>query len=306
MTFQDFFQRSTPNAPYAYQERAQYGAGLLKRLASDLKTREVTGLGVRMLTDCRVFYRLYPQNRQPLVADSLVRLPTLLPPAILLRLSWTHLLELIRLEDPWKRAFYENECLKANWSKRQLQRQIGSQLYERTGLSTDKHAVIEHARRIIQSIPSHKGSPRLLLSGVSSSVMTKSNVYRQLMFQPPLGHFTRRPGDVGIQIVDAVVSNNLALNQQRLKISPIQPGHLAGFTQRDQTALVVNHRQISLRPGRSKLLPAKLGDQIIRNFQCQSHNRRFASITRCRNLDFNEVPIASISKSQRILNHGTE
>jgi len=50
-------------------------------------------------------------------------------------------IELIRLDDPWKRAFYENECLKGNWSVRQLQRQIGSLLYERTALSTDKQAV---------------------------------------------------------------------------------------------------------------------------------------------------------------------
>jgi hypothetical protein len=48
--------------------------------------------------------------------------PRPLPPAVVLRLSWTHLLELIRMDDPWKRAFYENECLKGKWSKRQLQR----------------------------------------------------------------------------------------------------------------------------------------------------------------------------------------
>lgn len=155
------------------QERAEYGAGLLKRLASDLKKREVTGLGISMLKDCRAFYRVYPQIRQPAVGElaavspsigqpavaqladegnsgtegSPAHLPSPLPPAVLLRLSWTHLLELIRLDDPWKRAFYENECLKGSWSKRQLQRQIGSLLYERTGLSADKQAVIEHARQ---------------------------------------------------------------------------------------------------------------------------------------------------------------
>lgn len=165
------------------QDRARYGAGLLKRLAGDLKSREVTGLGHSMLKDCRTFYRIYPQigqpavgefsstpaslpigqppvgqsfiapNRKPPVADSNTHLPSPLSAAALLRLSWTHLLELIRLDDPWKRAFYQNECLKANWSKRQLQRQIGSLLYERTGLSTDKHAVIEHARQQAAEAP---------------------------------------------------------------------------------------------------------------------------------------------------------
>lgn len=42
-------------------------------------------------------------------------LPTPLRGRILLRLSWSHLIELIRLEDPWKRAFYENECLRGSW-----------------------------------------------------------------------------------------------------------------------------------------------------------------------------------------------
>ena len=51
------------------------------------------------------------------------------------------------IDDTWKRAFYENEILKGHWSKRQLQRQIESLLYERTGLSTNKKAVIERARR---------------------------------------------------------------------------------------------------------------------------------------------------------------
>jgi len=62
-------------------------------------------------------------------------LPTPLKPQQILQFSWTHVLELLRLDDSWKRAFYENECLLGLWSVRQLQQQIGSQLYERTGLS---------------------------------------------------------------------------------------------------------------------------------------------------------------------------
>jgi predicted nuclease of restriction endonuclease-like (RecB) superfamily len=62
-----------------------------------------------------------------------------------LRLSWTHFIELIRIDEPLKRAFFEFECLQGNWSIRQLQRQIGSLLYECTGLSTDKESVIRRA-----------------------------------------------------------------------------------------------------------------------------------------------------------------
>ena len=74
-------------------------------------------------------------------------LPTPLTAEEILRFSWSQLQELIRIEDPWKRAFYENECLHGHCSVRQLQRQIESLLYERTGLSTNKKAVIDRARK---------------------------------------------------------------------------------------------------------------------------------------------------------------
>jgi len=156
------------------EERASYGDHLLERVSSDLKKRGVQGLGISMLKNCRQLYRLYPQVRQSLsgvFADS-VRLPGIRqsligefettgngelratdcgPSALsadrLLRLSWTQLIELIRLDDQWKRAFYENECINGNWSVRQLKRQLGSLLYERTGLSADKRAVVESARQ---------------------------------------------------------------------------------------------------------------------------------------------------------------
>jgi predicted nuclease of restriction endonuclease-like (RecB) superfamily len=83
----------------------------------------------------------------PLMRKSDAALPTPLKPQQILQLSWTHLVELLRLDDPWKRAFYENECLLGAWSVRQLQRQIGSLLYERTGLSKNKRAVVARARR---------------------------------------------------------------------------------------------------------------------------------------------------------------
>jgi predicted nuclease of restriction endonuclease-like (RecB) superfamily len=181
------------------EDRAQYGAKLLKRVSADLRRLAIPGTSVDQLERMRLLYSIYPQladglpssiskklsttSAAPLAAEnsaSVVRkspgeattspnsapavrksaanepaLPTPLPAQRLLALSWTHFLELLRLEDPWKRAFYENECLKGNWAKRQLQRQIGSLLYERTGLSTDKQAVIEHARQQALETPGH-------------------------------------------------------------------------------------------------------------------------------------------------------
>jgi len=104
------------------EDRAKYGERLLSRLAQDLATRQINGLGVSMLKSCRQFFRLYPQIRQPAVGElpqlrSVLRIgqpavdqlglaPTPLVPQVLLRFSWTHFLELIRLNDPWQRAFY--------------------------------------------------------------------------------------------------------------------------------------------------------------------------------------------------------
>jgi predicted nuclease of restriction endonuclease-like (RecB) superfamily len=70
-----------------------------------------------------------------------------LAPELLLHVSWSKIVELLRLDDPLRRAFYENECLQGNWSVRQLQRQIGSLLYERTGLSKNKKAAVARAHR---------------------------------------------------------------------------------------------------------------------------------------------------------------
>ncbi|MDB5967570.1 MAG: hypothetical protein JWQ90_20 [Hydrocarboniphaga sp.] len=160
------------------EDRAKYGAKLLAQLAHDLKHRSVSGSSAEMLGRMRLFYRAFPQLRAQIPSSVMTESgivlvppvgPDILSPAMtnsapgqprplvaenILRLSWTHWIELLHLDDPWKRAFYENECLKGNWSVRQLQRQIGSLLYERTALSTDKTAVIDRARQQSTETPS--------------------------------------------------------------------------------------------------------------------------------------------------------
>jgi predicted nuclease of restriction endonuclease-like (RecB) superfamily len=59
------------------------------------------------------------------------------PEKLINRLSFTHLAELLQINDPLKRTFYEIECIKGNWSVRELRRQINSLYYERSGLSKD-------------------------------------------------------------------------------------------------------------------------------------------------------------------------
>jgi predicted nuclease of restriction endonuclease-like (RecB) superfamily len=73
--------------------------------------------------------------RQSLIAQSF-ELQILVPPEkILSELSYTHLVQLLPVKDPLKRAFYEVECIKGSWSVRELQRQIETLYFERCGMS---------------------------------------------------------------------------------------------------------------------------------------------------------------------------
>lgn len=63
--------------------------------------------------------------------------------SVMNELSWTHYLELIKIDEESKRNFYLNEAINSRWSVRELQRQIGALLYERIVLSKDKNKVLE-------------------------------------------------------------------------------------------------------------------------------------------------------------------
>ncbi len=59
------------------------------------------------------------------------------------QLSWSHYLELIKVEEELKRKFYMKETINSRWSVRELQRQIGSLLYERLSLYVNKEKVLK-------------------------------------------------------------------------------------------------------------------------------------------------------------------
>jgi len=111
-------------------ERAGYGEELLKRLSQDLTKRFGRGFNLTNLKYMRQFYLAYPKSH-----------------ALRDELSWTHYRSLMRIEDETKRAFYEVQCIKGNWSTRELDRQINSLLYERVALSRRKEAVLEKANQ---------------------------------------------------------------------------------------------------------------------------------------------------------------
>jgi predicted nuclease of restriction endonuclease-like (RecB) superfamily len=144
-------------------DRAEYGAKLLDALARDLRRRIGRGFTKRYLEMFRQFYVTYPISQLPIAKSVISQFGLRLPVAsaaqpkpfdwqddayfrqVFQRLSWTHLIELIRIEDPLKRAFYELESLRNHWSVRELKRQIGSLLFERVGLSYDKEGVLKLA-----------------------------------------------------------------------------------------------------------------------------------------------------------------
>jgi len=69
------------------------------------------------------------------------------PPDLLIKsLSFSHFAELITIEDFFKRTFYEIECIRGNWSVRELKRQVSSLYYERSGLSKNKEKLAELVR----------------------------------------------------------------------------------------------------------------------------------------------------------------
>src|SRR3989304_2156854 len=111
------------------QERAEYGTYLIKHLSKELDPEYGTSFSVRQLELSRQFFRTFP------IANSLRS-----------QLNWTQYRLLIRIEDESKREYYIAEAARNNWTARQLERQINSQLYERLLLSNDKERVLAVAQ----------------------------------------------------------------------------------------------------------------------------------------------------------------
>lgn len=110
--------------------RAVYGKGVLKNLSNRLKERFGKGFSVDNLQNMRRFYSVYSKYEKP---------------STKFKLSWSHYLVLMRIENSNERSFYEIEAFEQNWSEPQLKRQYHSSLYERLALSRDKKEVMKLA-----------------------------------------------------------------------------------------------------------------------------------------------------------------
>ena len=107
-------------------ERASYGDSVLEKLSQKLTNEFGKGFSSRNLRTMRKFYLMYPIWK-----------------TVSAKLSWSHYLELIKIDDELKRNFYLNECINSKWSVRELQRQRDSLLYERLTISANKEKILE-------------------------------------------------------------------------------------------------------------------------------------------------------------------
>ncbi len=133
------------------EDRADYGSKLIESMAKKLS--HIKGMSSTSLKLMRQFYLTYPQISQSLtdqfrlenkISQSVTDLSLTVPIDKLLKTcSFTHFIELIKIDDELKRIFYEAETIKGNWSVRELKRQIESLLYERVGLSIDKKTLLQ-------------------------------------------------------------------------------------------------------------------------------------------------------------------
>ena len=111
------------------KDRANYGNYLIKYLSEQLQPEFGSGFSVRQLELMRQLYRTFP------IANTLYS-----------QLNWSQYKLLLRIDDNDKRDYYIAETVKNNWSVRQMERQVNSQLFERLLLSNDKESVLAVAR----------------------------------------------------------------------------------------------------------------------------------------------------------------
>jgi len=171
------------------KDRAKYGEKLLSEIS---KSSKINGLSITNLKLFRQFYNTYPsiskaltetlenlpigqsltdqfklpigqtvsdQFKSPInqpVSDELKVKIGISPLRIISKLSFSHLVELIKIEDDLKRAFYELECTNGVWSVRELKRQIESLYFERSGISKDKEKLSQYVNdKSVKLKPNH-------------------------------------------------------------------------------------------------------------------------------------------------------
>ncbi len=110
--------------------KAAYGTALLENLSKDLKLMHGKGFSRSNLNYMRLIYKYYP------ICEELPH-----------KLSWTHFCELVKINDPLERSFYEKQAILENWSTTELKRQKKSSLFLRLAASKDKEGILELSKQ---------------------------------------------------------------------------------------------------------------------------------------------------------------
>ncbi len=108
--------------------KAEYGKALLTNLSRDLKLRHGKGFSRSNLVYMRLLYLRYPIGQKP--SD---------------QLSWSHYVELLKLDDELERSFYEQQAIREKWSVPELMRQKKAGLFLRLAAGKDKAAILQLA-----------------------------------------------------------------------------------------------------------------------------------------------------------------
>ncbi|MDR0987930.1 MAG: PDDEXK nuclease domain-containing protein [Prevotellaceae bacterium] len=206
------------------EDRAAYGEQLLRKLELRLKTK---GLNERRFREFRHFYQTYPQLKEEVVnyvmSGSEIRhlLSTEFEkpirhlssaesqrednqfvkwqiPAnrIFNRLPYTHLKKIAKIDNPLKRAFYELETIRGCWSVTELDRQIASLYYERSGLSKNKEALsalVQQQATQLQPIDVVNEPVTLEFLGLNERALVTENILEQAILDN-LQHFLLEMG----------------------------------------------------------------------------------------------------------------
>lgn len=110
--------------------RADYGKALISSLARDLGIRHGKGFSRSNLIYMRLFYLRYPISQKPSH-----------------QLSWSHYVELLKIDDELERSFYEKQAIKERWSVPELKRQKSASLFLRLAASKDKEGILQLAQQ---------------------------------------------------------------------------------------------------------------------------------------------------------------
>ena len=108
--------------------RAVYGKGLLDRLSRDLTLRHGKGFSRSNVVRIRQFYLAHPKGA-----------------TLSHQLSWSHIVELLKIDDPLERGFYEQQAIREKWAVRELKRQKETSLFLRLAAGKDKDAILQLA-----------------------------------------------------------------------------------------------------------------------------------------------------------------